>query len=59
MTIFVAAFFGAFFVAVGVGTLYIMTVKPVFLDEAPMQLFGLVGCGFLTYWCYLAYKRFK
>ncbi len=36
-----------------------MTAKPVFVDEAPVFLFGLVSCGFLTYWCYLTYKRFK
>ena len=55
----VYAFVGAIFVALGVFSLYVVTAKPMFLDEAPVFLFGLVGCGFLTYWSYLTYKRFK
>jgi hypothetical protein len=55
----VYAFLGAVFVALGVFSLYVMITKHVFLDEAPTFLFGLAGAGFLTYWCYLTYKRFK
>ena len=55
----VYAFLGAAFVALGVFSLYVITAKSVFVDEAPVFLFGLASCGFLTYWCYLTYKRFK
>ena len=51
---------GAVIAAAGVGTLYVMIAKsPMYLDQASILLFSMVSCGFLTYFCYLTYKRFK
>jgi hypothetical protein len=51
---------GAVIAAAGVGTLYVMIAKSrLYLDDVPSLLFGMTSFGFVTYFCYRAYRRFK
>lgn len=50
---------GVLFVVLGVSGLSILIMKShLFLDEVPALVFGFISCGFLAYFCYLAFKRF-
>jgi hypothetical protein len=51
---------GVVIAAAGIGTLYVMAAKsPMYIEQVSILLISVVSCGFVAYFCYLTYKRFK